>query len=146
MLNKIQIFGDLPWTPAGPLIYSGPLKIIYGPPRGRGPQVENHCSRRNRLYICDLNNNRVQVFDLQSVEFVVSIAELFHPQDVHIVDENVYILDKDNPCMHVYSLEHMLLRNIITRGPSSDYQLQVGWFCCVDISGNILIPTTVNIN
>ena len=62
---------------------------------------------------------------------------------MHIYNQNIYFLDKGNPCMHIYSLQHNLVRQIISRADyltSTDCQLLAGWFFCIDWSGNILVP------
>ena len=74
------------------------------------------CCSRNVLYICDLNNNRVQMFQNFSSKFLASISQLFQPQDVRIHDNTVNILDKGDPCMHIFNLDHVLLRRIVSRG------------------------------
>ena len=107
------------------------------------PTRVDFCSGEGNLYVCDLNNNRVQIFDLGSTKFKHCISKLYEPQDVHIYNQNIYFLDKGNPCMHIYSLQHNLVRQIISRADyttSTDCQQLAGWFFCIDWSGNILVP------
>ena len=95
------------------------------------------------VYICDLNNNRIQVFDVSTRKFLTLLSDLFKPQDIKVIRDTIYILDKSNPCMHLYSLDHVLLKIIISCGESPSYQLHVGFFFCVD-KWHIWIPDYVS--
>ena len=77
-----------------------------------------------------------------SSQFLASISQPFQPQD-RIHNNTVNILDTGDPCMHIFNLEHVLLRRIISRGDSPVYEIQGEWFFCIDSMYNILIPDYV---
>ena len=104
------------------------------------PMKLDVCATNRCLYVCDLNNYRIQVFHLCTSKFFCSIAKLFKPQDVHAYKDKIYVLDKSDPCMHIFGVDNILLSAIISHGDSSGFKLQVSWFFCVDPSQNILIP------
>ena len=63
------------------------------------------CCSKNVLYRCDLNNTRVQMFQSYSSKFLASISQLFQPQEVRIHNNTINILEKGDPCMHIFVLE-----------------------------------------
>ena len=70
------------------------------------------------IYVCDKDNGRVQILDLD-FSFNSFISGLIKPVDVKVVRHEVleiYILDKKNPCLHVYNYKYQLIREYISLG------------------------------
>lgn len=92
---------------------------------------------QNRIYICDRNNNRVQILNID-LSFNRFLTQFDYPLDVKVVKEEIFILDKKNPCLHVYNFEHQLVREFISFGYLS-YQVYNTSHFCIDSSSNILM-------
>ena len=92
---------------------------------------------RNLIYICDQGNDRIQVFNLQLLTFNSSIQGLEGPKDINIANQEMFVLDKSNPCLHVYNREHQLVREFITRGFTYS-QVQNPYHFVIDDNLNIL--------
>ena len=90
----------------------------------------------NSLYICDRNNNRVQILnpDLSFNSFVLG---LINPRDVKVAREEILVLDSQNPCIHVYNSEHELMRELISYG-NAECQVSYSLHFCIDRDSNIL--------
>ena len=90
------------------------------------------------LYICDSNNNRVQIL---SKEFVFKDQfgqnSLKKPCDVKLTRRYVYILDESNPCLHLFDYNLILQKSVLSRGEG--LQLIYPLSCFIDNSDNILI-------
>ena len=91
------------------------------------------------LYICDSNNNRVQIL---SKEFVFKDQfgqkSLRQPRDVNLTRRYVYILDESNPCLHLFDYNFILQKSVLSQGER--LQLIKPQSCYIDDSDNILIP------
>ncbi|KAI6649679.1 hypothetical protein LOD99_6683 [Oopsacas minuta] len=59
------------------------------------------------------------------------------PLDVKLTKEFIYILDRSNPCLHLYNYNLILHKSIISRGDGLE-QNNPNFFC-IDNSNNILI-------
>ena len=111
----------------------GKGKIEFNLPRGL-------TFNQNRdLYICDSNNNRVQIL---SKEFVFKDQfgqkSLKKPRDVKLTRRYIYILDESNPCLHLFDYNLILQKSVLSRGEG--LQLIEPLSCYIDNSDNILIP------
>ena len=96
--------------------------------------------KTNDLFVCDLNNHRVQI--LNSVfNFVTSIEELLYPQDVKFSSSKVLILDKSDFCIHLYDLNLLSPTGIII---SRIHDIGLAWFFSVDTDDNLILPDYVN--
>ena len=90
------------------------------------------------IYICDLNNNRIQV--LNSNFFFKSqfgSDTLKYPRDVKLSKEYIYVLGKSNPCLHLFSYNHIVQKSVISRGKGMEVIDPLYFF--VDQTENILI-------
>ena len=91
------------------------------------------------LYICDSNNNRVQIL---SKEFVFKDQfgqkSLRQPRDVNLTRRYVYILDESNPCLHLFDYNLILQKSVLSQGER--LELIKPQSCYIDDSDNILIP------
>ena len=90
------------------------------------------------IYICDYNNNRIQVLNNDfSFKSQFGNDTLKHPRDVKLSKEYIYVLDKSNPCLHLFNYNHMLQKSVISRGKGME--VINPWFFFVDQTENILI-------
>ena len=90
------------------------------------------------IYICDYNNNRIQILNNDfSFKSQFGNDTLKHPRDVKLSKEYIYVLDKSNPCLHLFNYNHMLQKSVISRGEGME--VINPWFFFVDQTENILI-------
>ena len=91
------------------------------------------------VYVCDLKNNRVQIFltDL-SFKRIFDNDKLDRPLDVKVREDFVFILDQSSPCMHIFAKNGDSYKDIITRG-KEDQQTVNPWFFEVDSKNHILL-------
>ena len=112
---------------------SGKGKLEFNLPRGLT------FNQNGDLYICDSNNNRVQIL---SKEFVFKDQfgqnSLKKPRDVKLTRRYIYILDESNPCLHLFDYNLILQKSVLSRGKG--LQLIEPLSCYIDDSDNILIP------
>ena len=102
------------------------------------------CNESNGdIYICDYNNNRVQILSKQ-LKFKSQFGgdKLKYPLDVNLSRKYIFILDGFNACLHLYNYDLVLQRSIVTRG----VEMVVGSPCCffIDTSDNILISDNLS--
>ena len=73
--------------------------------------------RTNRVYVCDFYNKRVQVLteDL-SFHSMLGIGVFKGPRDVKVTRDRVLVLDCNDPCLFIFSSDHVIINRIITRG------------------------------
>ena len=86
------------------------------------------------IYICERENNRVQVLNID-LSFNSFIAGLIRPKDVKVTNREIFVFDNSSPCIHVYSYERQLTREMVSYGNevSSSYNF------AIDLHSNILI-------
>ena len=75
------------------------------------------CSGEGNLYVCDLNNNRVQIFDLGSTKFKHCISKLYEPQDVHVAVRTRFQLKRVSTSQSPFQLLHHLKRVLTSQKP-----------------------------
>ena len=92
---------------------------------------------RDNIYICDRENNRVQVLNID-LSFNSFITGLIRPKDVKVTTEEIFVFDNSNPCIHVYNYEHQLTREIISYG-NENCQVSSSYHFYIDLNSNILI-------
>ena len=92
----------------------------------------------NDIYICDRNNNRVQIIS-QIFQYKSQFGkDLLHiPRDIKIYKDNIFIIDESNPCLHIFNKDLELQKSVITRGRGQ--QVICPFFFFIDKFGNILI-------
>ena len=103
----------------------------------RGPFGACTSDYNNRVYICERSNNRIQVLNTD-LTFNSFITGLFQPKDVKVTREEIFVLDRNSPCLHVYSYKHELLKGIISYGRHG-CQISNSAQFTVDRYSNILI-------
>ena len=92
----------------------------------------------NDIYICDFNNNRIQIIS-QNFQYKSQFGkDLLHsPTDIKLYKDNIFIIDESNPCLHIFNKDLDLQKSVITRGRGQ--QVINPWFFFIDEFGNILI-------
>ena len=72
------------------------------------------------IYICGYYNNRIQILSKEfSFKSQFGKDTLKHPRDVKLSKEYIYVLDASNPCLHLFSYNHILQKSVISRGKGS---------------------------
>ena len=92
----------------------------------------------NDIYICDSNNNRIQIIS-ENLQYKSEFGKdtLRYPTDIHLYKDNIFILDESNPCLHIYNRDLMLQKNVVARGRGQ--QVVNSYFFFIDKFGYILI-------
>ena len=73
--------------------------------------------KTNNIYVCDFNNNRIQILTEElKYHSMLGIYLLKYPRDVKVTQDRVFVLDGSNPCMFVFDSDHVLTNRLITRG------------------------------
>ena len=96
--------------------------------------VEGEC----KVFVCDTDNNRIQILnsELQFARLFVA-GKVKQPNDVKVYKMLVYVLDKRNPCLHIFTLQEEALAHIVSHGPGRD--LESSFFFTIDKSGCIIM-------
>ena len=86
--------------------------------------------RNNNIYVCDRNNNRVQILT-EDLKFhsMLGMGAFNHPLDIKVTRDRVLVLDQSDPCMLVFDSNHILTNRLITRGTGK----QASYPVCFDI-------------
>ncbi|KAI6647848.1 hypothetical protein LOD99_8435 [Oopsacas minuta] len=91
------------------------------------------------VYICDCHNNRIQILSSElTYKTQFGQDNLKSPLDVKLTKEFIYILDRSNPCLHLYNYNLIPHKTVISRFPDQ-LQLENPWSFYIDNSNNILI-------
>ena len=90
------------------------------------------------IYVSDCLNNRIQIIS-QDFRFKSQFGKdtLKSPRDVKLSKEYIFVLDESNPCLHLFSYNHILLKSVISRGKGM--QVINPFYFFIDRTGNILI-------
>ena len=90
------------------------------------------------IYVSDFNNNRIQILS-QDFRFIsqFGIDILKYPRDVKLSKGYIFVLDVSNPCLHLFSYNHILQKSVISRGKGM--QVVNPWNFFIDQTDNILI-------
>ena len=92
----------------------------------------------NDIYICDYNNNRIQIIS-ENLQYKSQFGKgtLHSLRDIKLYKDNIFILDESNPCLHIYNKDLVLQKSVVTSGVG---QLVINpCFFFIDKFGNILI-------
>ena len=90
------------------------------------------------LYVCDRGNSRVQVFEqggLYKIKF--GSENLDNPTDIKMTEEEIFVMDEANPCIHVFTYDYVCVRSLITSGVGK--QTDDAFCFCLDLERNIYI-------
>ena len=73
--------------------------------------------RTDNIYVCDYNNNRVQILT-EDLKFhsMLGIGAFNYPRDIKVTRDRVLVLDGSDACMFVFDSNHILTNRLITRG------------------------------
>ena len=88
------------------------------------------------IYICDLNNYRIQCLKLD-LTFNSFIPNINSPFDIKLTPQNIVILTLGSPCIKFYDYSHQLIRETITRGEGN--QVIHPLYFCLDRDFNIIL-------
>ena len=96
----------------------------------------------NDIYICDYGNHRIQIIS-ENFQYKSQFGKdiLHSPLDVKLYKDIIFILDKSNPCIHIFK-DLVLQKSVITRGKGQ--QVINPWFFFIDKFGYILISDYVS--
>ena len=90
------------------------------------------------IYICDRTNIRIQILNSDfSFKSQFGNDLLKYPLDVKLSKEYIYVLDKSNPCLHLFNYTHILQNSVISRGIG--VEVINPYFFFIDQTDNILI-------
>ena len=81
--------------------------------------------------------NRMEIFIFVIVIIIVFRYLLKISFDVKLSKEYIFVLDKFNPCLHLFSYNHILQKSVISRGIGMTVINPCFFF--IDQNGNILI-------
>ncbi|KAI6652290.1 PEP-CTERM domain protein [Oopsacas minuta] len=81
------------------------------------PHCIDFSHRTDNIYVCDSDNGRIQILT-EDLRFhsVLGIGVLNKPLDIKVTRDRVLVLDDSDPCMLVFTSEHVLINRLITRG------------------------------
>ena len=90
------------------------------------------------IYICDYNNHRIQILS-EEFSFKSQFGKdiLKRPHDVKLSKEYIYVLAASDPCLHLFSYNHILQKSVIPRG--TGMQVINPCYFFIDQLDNILI-------
>ena len=90
------------------------------------------------IYVCDYINNRIQILS-QDFRFISQFGKdtLKKPRDVKLFKEYIFVLDESDPCLHIFSYNHILQKSVISRGKGM--QVINPYYFFIDQTDNILI-------
>ena len=90
------------------------------------------------IYVSDCHNNRIQILS-QDFRFISQFGKdiLKYPHDVKLSKECIIVLDVSNPCLHLFSYNHILQKSVISQGKGM--QVINPWNFFIDQTDNILI-------
>ena len=90
------------------------------------------------IYVSDCYNNRIQILS-QDFRFISLLGKdiLKQPRNVKLSKEYIFVLDGSNPCLHLFSYNHILQKSVISRGKGMQVIDPCNFF--IDQTDNILI-------
>ena len=90
------------------------------------------------IYVCDSRNNHIQILNKEfSFKSQFGKDTLKSPRDVKLSKEYIFVLDESNPCLHLFSYNHILQKSVISRGKGIEVVCPNFFF--IDQTDNILI-------
>ena len=92
----------------------------------------------NDIYICDYSNNRIQIIS-ENLQYKSQFGKdaLHYPLDITLYKDNIFVLDRSNPCLHICNKDLVLQKSVVTRGGGQ--QVINPYFFFIDKFGYILI-------
>lgn len=111
----------------------GPDSVIISNPTGLV------VSDRNRyIYVCDASKDVISVYS-HNLEHISSFGKgnLHHPLQIVLSQDRIYVLDKGDPCVHIFNSDHSYSHSIVSRGYGKSVENTD--FFTLDIEDNILV-------
>ena len=127
------------------LVYQLDGKFVSSIGSGGSGELQFNCpcglstdEYNNDIYICDYNNDRIQIIS-ENHQFKSQFGKdtLHYPCDIKLYKDNIFILGESNPCLHIYNRDLVLQQSVVTRGRGQ--QVRHPYFFFIDNFGNILI-------
>ena len=109
----------------------GKKKLEFDTPRGLDISTD-----RDRIYIAEFNNDRVQCLNL-NLKFNSFIEAIYGASDVKLTSNEIVVLSLRNPCVSLYTYSHQLIREMIPIGEGNPFLIPL--FLILDEASNILI-------
>ena len=95
--------------------------------------------KRERVYVCDRENNRIQVFDDQG-NYLDQWTDLILPGDLWLVDGVVYVIEQgDEEGVSIWNLDGEILTRWRGSASQEGRTIQNGHGICVDSEGSIYV-------
>ena len=97
------------------------------------------CPVTKRVFVCERENNRVQILT-DELEFssLLGVGMLEEPRDVKLTQDDIYVLDASNLCVHVFNqITHEHVKNYISFG--ADKLVSNPYFFDLDPDLNLVI-------
>ena len=110
----------------------GKKKLMFRSPKGLDISTD-----RDRIYIADFDNDRVQCLNL-NLNFD-SFINVVGALDVKLTSNEIVVLFLCNPCVSLYTYSHQLIRKMIPIGQYNPVLIRVPFFFIIDEAANILI-------
>ena len=110
----------------------GKKKLEFDKPKGLDISTD-----KDRIYITEYENDRVQCLDLD-VKFNSFIDNVLGAFDVKLTSDEIVVLSSRNPCVSLYTYSHQLIHEMIPKGEGNPS------FLILDKSLNILITDFKN--
>ncbi|KAI6653556.1 E3 ubiquitin-protein ligase TRIM71 [Oopsacas minuta] len=99
----------------------------------------------NLLYVTLSTEHAIAIFSQNLAIKEKFNSSIYFPQDIKVTKDEIFVLDFNNPCLHVISkLTYATIRSILPRGIS--LPLQTAAFFCLDRIGNIVLSDAQNHN
>ena len=90
------------------------------------------------IFITDRNNNRIQILDSNlRYRRCISHKSMLRPCDVKLTPNEVYVLCRANPCVHIFSYSGEKIRSLITCG--ARMQITAPSIFCLDLNQDLII-------
>ena len=109
-------------------------------------ELQFHCpwglssdESNNYIYICDYNNNRIQIIS-ENLQYKSQFGKdtLHCPRYIALYKDNIFVLDESNPCLHIYNKYLVLQKSVVTRGRGQQvidpYSFFIDKFGCILIT------------
>ena len=90
------------------------------------------------VFVADCDNHRVQIFNI-SLSHLRNLTQqlILHPRDIKLPADEVYVLCRGNPCIHVFSHAGERIRSLVSRG--DQMQATYPHFFCLDSVKNLIM-------
>ena len=109
----------------------GNKKLEFNWPRGVAASND-----KNRIYVCDYFNKRIQCLNL-NLTFNSVISDIPFPRNIKTTAEEIVVLTEGEHWIRYYNYTHQLSRKIIPRGAGG--HVTNPFYFCLDAEQNILI-------